>query len=308
MIYKDYYQVLGLDKNATKKDIKKAFRKLAIKYHPDKNVNDPTAEEKFKEINEAQAVLSDPEKRKKYDQFGRDWKHYEEAGVHTGGFDWAKDANQRGEQRFYAGDAGLNDMLGREGFSDFFDMLFGQGFKQGRGKAAFKSRGQDVVASMRISLDEAYHGTTRLFQLNKQTIKININPGIHHQQKLKLSGKGNPGINGGGNGDLVLTVHINPSTDFERKGDHLYCNVPVDLYAAILGREVNVKTMKGNVRLSVPKGTDNGKVLKLKGLGMPIYGDTNKFGDLFAKISIQIPKNLSAKEIELFEQLKEIRD
>jgi curved DNA-binding protein len=161
---------------------------------------------------------------------------------------------------------------------------------------------------MRISLDEAYHGTTRLFQLNKQTIKININPGIHHQQKLKLSGKGNPGINGGGNGDLVLTVHINPSTDFERKGDHLYCNVPVDLYAAILGREVNVKTMKGNVRLSVPKGTDNGKVLKLKGLGMPIYGDTNKFGDLFAKISIQIPKNLSAKEIELFEQLKEIRD
>jgi curved DNA-binding protein len=307
MLYKDYYQVLDVDKNATSEEIKKAYRKLAKRYHPDKNKNDLAAEEKFKKINEANAVLSDPEKRKKYDQYGRDWKHYQEAGVHPGGFDWTKYANQGGEQTHYASGADLNDIFGKEGFSDFFEMLFGQGIRQGRGKATFQFRGQDIAASATISMEEAYHGTTRIFQLNGQTIKITIHPGIYDQQKLKLSGKGNLGVGGGDNGDLYLTVHVDRTPDFERKGDHLYCEVPVDLYTAILGGEVNVETMKGNVRLSIPRETEDGKVFKLKGLGMPKPGKKQKYGDLFAKVSIRIPKKLSAREVKLFEELRDLR-
>jgi curved DNA-binding protein len=308
MNYKDYYKILGVIKNATIDEIKTAYRKLAKKYHPDKNVNDPSAEEKFKEINEAHAVLSDPEKRKKYDQFGQDWQHYQEAGASAGGFDWKKYANQGGGQTFYASGADLNEIFEREGSSDFFDMLFGQEFKRGQTKTTFKFRGQDVSASMTITLDEAYHGTTRLFKLNGHTIKININPGIPDKHVLKLSGKGIPGLNGGENGDLYLTIHINPHPNFERKGDHLYCNVPVDLYTAILGGKVNIRTLKGNVKLSIPKETENGNVFKLADLGMPKYNEKNKFGDLFVKVSIQIPKNLNAKEIDFFKKLSQLRN
>ena len=307
MIYKDYYKDLGVGKTAAPGEIKTAYRTLAKKYHPDKTKGDKAAEEKFKEINEANEVLSDPEKRKKYDQFGADWKHYQEAGAQPGGFDWSKYASGRGGQQHRTTTNEYNTMFTDEGVNDFFEMLFGQRSGQRRGRQSVTIKGEDLETETTLSLEEAYHGTTRLIRLNEQTIKVTIKPGVADRQMLRIPGKGGAGLNGGPNGNLYLTVKIAPHPEFQRKGNDLYCDLPVELYTAVLGGKAQVKTLKGTVKVDIPQETPNGTALRLRGLGMPIYGQKNEFGNLFVKIVIQMPSHLSEQEIDLFRKLAALR-
>ena len=313
MDYKDYYKVLGVDKKATQDEIKKAYRKLAVKYHPDKNKGNKEAENKFKEVNEANEVLSDKEKRKKYDELGENWKYYQQSGGADQGFDWSRYSNQggRGQQQYtYEGD--LNDSFGGGGFSDFFETLFGQGFggtqtrgRQGARKA--KMKGEDISAEMSITLEDSYTGAEKMFDLDGQSIKLKIKPGIADGQTLKLGGKGNAGYNGGSAGDLLLRIHVLKDPLYERKGDDLYTDVRVNLYSSVLGGKSSLRTFKGTININIPKESQNGKVLRLQGMGMPKYGKANSYGDLYAKLIIEIPTNLSEKEIQLFKELSELR-
>lgn len=309
MEYKDYYKILGVGKNVSTEEIKKAYRKLAAKYHPDKNPGDKTAEEKFKDINEAKEVLTDPEKRKMYDRFGSAYKQYRTTGQ-PGDFDWSQFSGGRGSRSSGGGSFNFEDLFGGSG--DFFEMLFGQPFGGRQQKRTWRgasaARGQDLTTEASITLDEAYHGTTRQLSVSGETIKFNIKPGMQDGQKLKMSGKGSPGMNGGPRGDLYITVKISPHPRFERDGDNLLCDLPVDLYTAILGGKAELRTLKGAIKVDIPPETENGKVLRLKGMGMPLYGQPGKFGDLYAKISVHIPQNLSAEEVGLFERLKRFRE
>ena len=325
MTYKDYYKDLGVGKTATPAEIKKAYRRLANKYHPDKTKGDKTSEEKFKEINEANEVLSDPVKRKKYDQFGADWKQYEAAGAQPGGFDWSKYARDRsgqtrrtdGRQTATDSSSGQAHNMSQEEFSerftdegvgDLFEMLFGQhtgGQRRGRRNVVVK--GEDIAADTTLSLEEAYHGSTRLIQLNGQTIKVTIKPGVADQQMLRIAGKGGAGSNGGSNGDLYITIKVAPHPEFQRRGNDLYCDRPVDLYTAILGGKERIKTLKNTINLDIPKETPNGKTLRLMGLGMPVYGTKNEFGNLYVTLIIKLPDHLSEQEIGLFRKLSELR-
>ena len=313
MEYKDYYKILGVDKKASGDEIKTTFRKLAMKYHPDKTKGDKTAEEKFKEVNEAYEVLSDTEKRKKYDELGENWKYYQQSGGDASGFDWSRHAQggTGGGKSYYHFEGDPNEMFGGSGFSDFFETIFGQA--SGRGSSRRKSRasafkGQDFTAEMNISFEEAYRGSARIFKLDGQSIKLNIKPGINSGQVLKLTGKGAHGINGGPAGDLLLTIKVMNSSNYERKGDDLYTDLDVDLYTAILGGKQEFRTLKGAIKLNIPRGTPIGKVLKLPKMGMPKYGSSKEFGDLFVKISIRLPENLKEKEISLFKELQSIRN
>ena len=306
MIYKDYYKALGVEKTATPAEIKKAYRALANKYHPDKANGDKAAEEKFKEINEANEVLSDPVKRKKYDRFGADWKHYEESGAQPGGFDWSKYASSGG-QTHRTSAYGSDAAFGEENVNDLFEMLFGQRSGQRPGRRSAVLRGEDFETETTLSLEEAYHGTTRLIHLNGLTIKVTIKPGVADQQMLRIAGKGGGGLNGGPNGDLYLTVKVAPHPEFHTEGNDLRRDLPVPLYVAILGGKTQIKTPKGSVTVSIPKGTPNGKELRLRGLGMPIYAKKNKFGDLLVRVDIALPENLSEEEIDLFGKLAALR-
>jgi len=303
MTYKDYYKVLGVSSTATQEEIKKAFRTLALKYHPDKTKGDRAAEEKFKEINEANEVLSDPGKRKKYDQFGQDWKHYQEAGGQPGGFDWSRYASGQGGRGRQMSSEEFESMFGSGGVGDIFELLFGQrgGTRRGRRSAAIP--GEDFSAETTISLEEAYRGSTRLIRLDGQTIKVTLKPGIADGQDLRIPGKGAPGVHGGPNGDLYLTVRISPEPGFERRGNDIHCDLPVDLYTAVLGGKTEVKTFKGAVNVTIPKGTQTGTELRLKGLGMPVYGRKDEYGNLIVKVVVEIPQNLSEAETELFRKL-----
>lgn len=314
MDYKDYYKTLGVSKTASQDEIKKAYRKLAVKYHPDKNKGNKEAEDKFKEVNEANEVLSDPEKRKKYDELGENWKYYQQSGD-SGGFDWSQYAGQ-GNQGYtrhsYEGDFG--DPFGNQGFSDFFETLFGggRGFSSGtqkgrRGARRATLKGDDLNAELSITLEDAYKGAEKLFDLNGQSIKLKIKPGISDGQVLKLSGKGNPGYNGGTAGDLMLKIHVLHDPLFERKGNDLYTDLRVNLYSAVLGGKSSLRTFKGTINVNIPRESQNGKVLRLKGMGMPVYGKAGQSGDLYAKIIIEIPTNLSVKEEKLFKELSEER-
>ena len=307
MIYKDYYKVLGVGNTATPDEIKKAYRTLAKKYHPDKTKGDKTAEEKFKEINEANEVLSDPEKRKKYDQFGADWKHYEEAGAKPGGFDWSKYASGRSGQTRQTTTNESDGMFTDESVNDLFEMLFGQHSGQRRGRRSAAFRGEDLETETTLSLEEAYYGATRLIRLNGQTIKVTIKPGIADQQKLRIAGKGGVGLNGGPNGNLYLTVNIAPHPEFHRIGNDLHNNLPVELYTALLGGKTQIKTLKGKVTINIPKETPNGKELRLRELGMPIYAKKNEFGNLLVKVNIVLPENLSEQEMGMFRELALLR-
>lgn len=304
MDFKDYYKILGLDNKATTDDIKKAYRKLAIKYHPDKNAGNKEAEEKFKEINEANEVLSNPEKRKKYDELGENWKYYEQNGGRDGGFDWSKYANPQGGQAYQQHDFG-----GSADFSDFFENIFGSarpGSGQQRTRTAWP--GNNYQAEMEISLEEAYQGAARQFELNGQKLQMKLKPGVADAQVLRLKGKGGPGINGGPNGDLYLTIRVAKHPHFERKGNDVYVTAPVDIYTLLLGGKAQIHTLKGFVKVDIGVNTANGKVLRLKNMGMPIYDAENKYGDLYVKIEALLPKELNAQEIELLTQLKNIRN
>jgi len=303
MDFKDYYKILGVDKNSSADEIKKAYRKLALKYHPDKNENNKTAEEKFKEINEANEVLSDPEKKKKYDELGANWNQYSQQGNRDDSFDWSKWTSQRqGRSNAYSGESDFGD---QGEFSNFFESIFGSGFGR-RGNA--KTKGQDYQAEIEVSLEDAYSGTARRIEVNGKTLQMKFKPGIKNGQVLRIKEKGGPGMNGGLHGDIYLTLIIPPHPHFERRGDDLYCETPVDLYTAILGGKQLIATLKGGMRIDIPAYTENDKSLRLKGLGMPKFGKPNEYGDLYAKVNIVLPKNLTEKEISLFKELSKLRN
>lgn len=314
MDYKDYYKTLGVTKTATQAEIKKAFRKLAVKYHPDKNKGNKTAEDKFKEVNEANEVLSDPEKRKKYDELGANWQQYQQSGGDSN-FDWSQYTNRGGGQREYTYGGDFGDSFGSGGFSDFFENLFGGGAGFGssrtsKGKRSARRanlRGDDLNAEMSITLEDAYKGAEKMFDLSGQSIKLKIKPGIANGQILKLSGKGNPEFSGGTPGDLMLKINILSDPLFIRKGNDLHTDLFINLYTAVLGGKAAIKTFKGTINVSIPKESQNGKVLRLQGMGMPVYGKTNEAGDLYVKLNIEIPTNLSDKELELYKELSELR-
>ncbi len=301
----DYYKTLGITKTATADEIKKAFRKLAVQYHPDKNTDNPSAELKFKEINEAYETLKDVEKRKKYDQHGKDYQKYEGAGAGGGHYDFSGSRNNGGGG-YAQYETNFDDAFGQGGFSSFFEQMFGNkaGGASGFGAA---SAGRDLEAELSITLQEAYFGTTRTISVNKQQLRITIKAGSTDNQKLRLKGKGEKGSNGQ-SGDLYIHVKVEKHPSFERKGDDLYCNVKVDLYAAVLGGKVQIPTIKGSpINIPIPKGAQNGQKLRLKNLGMPVYGKVDKFGDMFVKLRIEIPTALSEKEESLFKELSRLK-
>ena len=310
MNYKDYYKVLGVSNTATADEIKKAYRALAVKYHPDKTKGDKAGNERFMEINDANQVLSDPQKRVKYDQFGADRRQYEESGgaAGQGGFDWSKyAANGSNTQRQGMNAADFESMFADGEDVDLFELLFGARGPKGAGRRAAAFKGEDFTAETTISLDEAYHGTVRIIQLEGQSIRVSIPPGISDKQVLRIAGKGAAGRNGGGSGDIYLTVKIASHRDFHRKGNDLHSEFPVELYTAVLGGVALVKTLKGAVKVDIPPETQNHKVFRLRGLGMPVFGKKNEYGNMFVSVDIKMPEHLTEPEIELFKQLSALR-
>ena len=310
MAYIDYYKILGVDKNASQDDVKKAFRKLARKYHPDLNPNDPSAKDKFQEINEANEVLSDPEKRKKYDEYGEHWKHADEfeaqkkarphAGAGGGGFsgfggDGGSYWYSSDGEGFSGGDAG--------GFSDFFESMFGHRGGGGRGGSGF--RGQDFNAELHLSLRDAAQTHKQVLNVNGKQVRITIPAGVADGQVIKLKGYGGEGINGGPAGDLYITFRIAEDPVFKRLGDDLYVDVEVDLYTAVLGGEKVVDTLEGKVKLKIKPETQNGTKVRLKGKGFPIYKKEGQFGDLIVTYSVKIPTSLTDRQKELFRELQQ---
>lgn len=310
MAYIDYYKILGVDKNASQDDVKKAFRKLARKYHPDLNPNDPSAKDKFQEINEANEVLSDPEKRKKYDEYGEHWKHADEfeaqkkarqhAGAGGGGFsgfggDGGSYWYSSDGEGFSGGDAG--------GFSDFFESMFGHRGGGGRGGSGF--RGQDFNAELHLSLRDAAQTHKQVLNVNGKQVRITIPAGVADGQVIKLKGYGGEGINGGPAGDLYITFRIAEDPVFKRLGDDLFVDVEVDLYTAVLGGEKVVDTLEGKVKLRIKPETQNGTKVRLKGKGFPIYKKEGQFGDLIVTYSVKIPTSLTDRQKELFRELQQ---
>lgn len=309
MDVKDYYKVLGVDKAATAEQIKKAYRKLAVKYHPDKNQGDKAAEEKFKEANEAYEVLSDAEKRKKYDQFGENYKYYEQHGGRPEDYDWSQYGG--GRQGGYSYQGNMDDMFGGgEGFSDFFEQLFGSRFSGGgrRQQSQGPARGRDVQASMDVSLEDAYTGAAKQVEVNGSRLNIKMKPGLYEGQVIRLKGKGAPGRKGGENGDLLITIHLASHPQYELKGLDIHMEVALPLYTAVLGGKLPVPTPAAALSMNIPAGTDSGKVFRLKGKGMPAYDHKGTAGDLYIKAIVHIPANLSEKEIALFQQLSQLNE
>ena len=315
MDYKDYYKILGVAKTASGDEIKKAYRKLAVKYHPDKNPGDKAAEEKFKEISEANEVLSDPEKRKLYDQLGANWKQYKDAGYDPSANGGKARYSQAGpgEQYYYEFEGDPTEFFGNggSGFSDFFESFFGGGSRKGRGfsgSGGFSGFGADIpgndlAGEISISLQEAYTGTERIVDLGSEKIKLKIKPGAYTGLKLRAKGKGEKG-RGGKAGDLFITVNVSPHPVYERKGDDLYMEAPVDLFTALLGGKQEINTLSGKVNITIPEGTQNGKQLRLKGKGMPVYGK-QAHGDLYVKLQVKLPEKLTDEQKELIKRLKD---
>ncbi|MBL7699319.1 MAG: J domain-containing protein [Chitinophagaceae bacterium] len=300
MAYIDYYKVLGLNKNATEEEIKKAYRKLARKHHPDLNPNDKEAHIRFQQINEANEVLSDPEKRKKYDEYGENWKHAEQ-------FEQAK--RQQGFQGGGGGPSGgyeYSGEFGGEHFSDFFESLFGSRVGGQRSGSQVKFRGQDYNAELHLSLRDAYHTHQHTLDVNGRKVRITVPAGIANGQVIKLKGHGGQGVNGGPNGDIYITFVIADDLKFKRAGNDLFSTEEIDLYTALLGGEVTIHTFGGSINLKVKPETQQGAKVRLKGKGFPVYKKDGEFGDLIVTYNVKLPANLSEKEKELFAQLRDL--
>jgi curved DNA-binding protein len=294
MAFIDYYKILGVDKKASEADIKKAYRKLARKYHPDINPNDKEANTKFQQVNEANEVLSDPEKRKKYDEYGENWKHadqYEQARSQGGG------RSQGG----YASGGGFSGDFGDEHFSDFFESLFGN--RSSGGGGGRKYRGQDFNAELHLSLRDAHKTHQQTLTVNGKQVRITIPAGIANGQVIKLKGHGAPGSNGGPNGDLYITFVIAEDPVFKRLDNDLYTTVEIDLYTAVLGGDVMIDTLDSKVKLKVKPETQNGTKVRLKSKGFPVYKKDGESGDLIITYNVKIPTNLTEKQKELFREL-----
>lgn len=295
MEYIDYYKILEVEKNATNAEIKKAYRRLARKYHPDLNPNDKNAVSRFQQINEAHEVLSDPEKRKKYDQFGADWKHAEHFQEAS-----RRQRNAQQAESFYQGDTGRD-------FSDFFESLFGKGYRS-RHNAGVRFKGQDYHAELQVDIRDVWQTHSQTLSVNGKNIRLTIPAGIEDGQTIKVPGHGGEGRNGGPSGDLFLTFTIINNTPFRREGDHLFKTEPLDLYTAVLGGEITIDTFDGKAKIRVQPGTSNGTQVRLRGKGFPVYRKEGVSGDLIITFSIVIPASLSGREKELFRELQQLRN
>jgi curved DNA-binding protein len=300
MAFIDYYSVLELDKSASADEVKKAYRKLARKYHPDVNPNNEEAQKKFQQVNEANEVLSDPEKRKKYDEYGENWKHAEE---------FEKARQQQSQNRGF-GDEGYTYSRGFSSneddsvFSDFFESLFGRsaGMRSGRGASAF--RGQDYQAELHLSLRDASTTQKHTLELNGKKIRITVPAGVEDGQVIKLAGHGGQGANESSAGDLFITFLIESDPKFRREGNTLYSTEHIDLYTAVLGGEATVETLSGLVKVKVKPETAAGTKIRLKGKGFPVYKKKDAFGDLIVEFVVDLPTGLTEKQKELFRQLQ----
>ncbi|MBU2019111.1 MAG: J domain-containing protein [Bacteroidetes bacterium] len=294
MAFIDYYKILGIEKKATQADIKKAYRKLARKYHPDLNPNDKNAEKKFKEINEANEVLSDAENRKKYDKYGEDWKHADE-------FDKAQQQNQQ-SRKGSQGQSSRN--FSESEYSDFFESMFGGGTTRG---GSVKFKGQDFHAELHLDLKDVYETHKRTLTVNGKNIRLTIPAGVINGQIIRIKGHGGEGLNGGPKGDLILEFSIANHTNFKRDKDNLYATADIDIFKALLGGEITIDTFTGKVKLEVKPETQSGTKVKLKGKGFPVYKKDGEFGDLYITYNVVLPTKLSEKEKELFNELAKLR-
>jgi DnaJ-class molecular chaperone len=327
MEFKDYYQTLGVSKTSSEKEIKQAFRKLARKFHPDVNPGDKSAEAKFKEINEAHEVLGDPEKRKKYDELGANWRMYEQAQQQGHGWPGGAgspfgDMGQGGAWTINMGGPGgyrtmteeeMQDLFGNEDpFSDFFKTFFGGGGggardARGRGRAPRTQKGRDIEHPVELTLEEAYHGATRRISIkhggHARSVDVRIPAGVRDGSRVRAAGEGEAGSNGGPAGDLYLRVQTRPHPVFERKGDDLHTTIGVPVTTAVLGGEAQVPTITGSVRLKIPETTQSGQVFRLKGHGMPIVGKSDNRGDMYATVDVQLPRTLTPEQREQYAKL-----
>jgi DnaJ-class molecular chaperone len=326
MEFKDYYSTLGVAKTASEKEIKQAYRKLARKHHPDVNPGDKTAETRFKEINEAYEVLGDPEKRKKYDELGANWRMYEQAGAAPGGAGGFPGGGSWNVQFGQGGPGGgfrtmteeeMHEIFGdADPFSDFFHTFFGgaRGAESGsraRGSRSRARQGRDFEQEIELGLDDAYRGAMRRLSIShdgqSRTVDVRIPAGVGEGSRVRISGEGEHGSGGGQSGDLYLRIRMAPHPEFERRGRDLYAHVPVPLTTAVLGGEVDVKTLSGkSLRLKIPPTTQSGQVFRLKGHGMPAIGKPNEFGDLYATADVQLPRNLTPEQRKHFEALQKL--
>ena len=300
MSFIDYYKILEIQKTASDKDIKKAYRKLARKYHPDVNTNDESAKFKFQQINEANEVLTDSEKRKKYDKYGKDWEHGE-------AFEKARQQQQyqhSGGGQPFSGPGG--GAYSESDFSDFFESMFG-GARHSSGRSQQKYRGQDINATLQLNLTDVLKTQKQTLTINGKKIRFTIPAGVENNQTIKIKNHGGKGVNEGPNGDLYITFQISNNTKFKRGGKNLYTTLDLDLYTAILGGEKTIDTLNGKVKLKIKPETQNNTKVKVKGKGFPVYKKEGKFGDLFITYHVKTPNNLTPKEKELFNELSKLR-
>jgi curved DNA-binding protein len=311
MEYKDYYKILGVERTADEKEIKKTYRRLARQYHPDMNPGDKAAEARFKEINEANEVLSDAEKRRKYDELGQNYQRWQQSGGQPGGFDWSQwTGGGPGGTRVEYGDVkDLNDLFGGSGFSDFFEAVFG-GMAAGQARGARPGRGrpvaQDIEQEVEVSLEEAFRGAQRLMELDGSRLEVKIPAGVKTGSKVRVAGEGLPAGRGAVRGDIYLLIKVLPHPTFERRGDDLHCEVAVDMFTALLGGEVRVPTLSGPLALRVPAGTQAGRTFRLTGQGMPRLRSDQR-GDLYAKVRITLPEKLEEREVQLVREWARLR-
>ncbi len=297
MAFVDYYKTLGINKSATEEEIKKAYRKLARKYHPDLNPNDKEANKKFQQINEANEVLSDAEKRKKYDAYGENWQHAE---AYENAKQQSKSQSQNWQDYTYSGAQHEGD------FSDFFESLFGSSTRKNNSRSEAKFRGQDYNAELHLLLSEAYHTHKQTLTVNGKNVRITIPAGVENGQIINLKGYGSPGVNGGPNGDLYMTFVISNDAKFKRVGNDLYATEEIDLYTALLGGEITIDTLSGKIKLKINAGIQNGSKIRLKSKGFPVYKKENEAGDLFITYQVKLPTHLTDKQRELFTELSKL--